>query len=249
MVDQPLLEDRRRPARRQGRRSFLMAALATLPACASVRSTERQRTAAAETHRQPERILVYDFAANADDLPPESRLAQLLRERPTPSAEEQRIGRRLGELTSAFLVDALVAKNLPAVNASTGAVPRVGDGVVRGEFVRIAEGSAATRMIVGLGYGKARLDTVVEAFEMTPSGLVPLGSAVVETAGGQMPGILVSVGVGAAAAGAATGSAMVSGGANVGQEFGPESIEAAAQRTANEVADLIHAGWRERGWS
>lgn len=249
MASEQPVEERDRTARGHRRRSLLIAALAMLPGCASVRSSERQATPAAATHRQPDRILVYDFAANAGDLPPDSRIAQLLRERPTPTDEERRIGRRLGELTSARLVDALVAKGLPAVNASTGAVPRVGDGVLRGEFVRIAEGSATTRMIVGLGYGKARLDTVVEAFEMTPSGLVPLGSAVVETAGGQMPGILVSVGVGAAATGAAATSGMISGGANVGQEFGPETIEAAAQRTANEVADLIHAAWRERGWS
>jgi hypothetical protein len=197
---------------------------------------------------RPDRVLVYDFASAASDLPPDSALAQLQQERAAPQSEKElALGRRLGELTAAYLVDALSKAGVPAINGSTGVLPRVGDGVIRGEFVTIDEGSRTKRMLIGFGAGSAKLQTLVEAYEVTPAGLVPLGSAQVDTAGGKMPGILVPLGVGAAAGTAAT-SAAIAGTSNVLQERGPESIQGAAKRTAERIAKIIVARWKERGW-
>jgi hypothetical protein len=55
--------------------------------------------------------------------------------------------------------------------------------------------------------------------------------------------VLLPLGLG----GVAT-SAALSGASNVMQERGPESIRAAAQRTADGVADSIIDMYRQRGW-
>ena len=76
---------------------------------------------------------------------------------------------------------------------------------------------------------------------------VPLGSAEVEAGGGKMPGMLVPVAGGAAAGKAAT-SAAISGGLNVAKEIGPESMGGAAERTAEEITELLQEGFKKRGW-
>ena len=126
-------------------------------------------------------------------------------------------------------------------------VPRIGDGVIRGEFIAVDKGSAIKRVIIGFGAGAAELQTLVETYQVTASGLRPLGSAQIDAAGSKMPGMLVPVGVGAAVGGAAT-SAALSGAANLAGEAGPETIEAAAQRTAKEIAKGIVASYKKRGW-
>jgi hypothetical protein len=118
---------------------------------------------------------------------------------------------------------------------------------IKGTFVALDEGSRLKRMLIGFGSGAADLGAVVEGFQMREDGLHPLGSGEVVAGGGHMPGILVPVGAGAAAGTAAT-SAVISGSVNVVKEAGPETIEGAADRTADEVADTIEAVYKKRGW-
>jgi hypothetical protein len=116
-----------------------------------------------------------------------------------------------------------------------------------GEFVSIDEGSRLKRMLIGFGAGAAELKTLVEGYQVTADGLRPIGSAEIEAGGGKMPGMLVPV-VGGAAAGRAKTSVIVSGVLNVGQEIGPESIEAAAKRTAEEIGEVLSDAFQRRGW-
>jgi hypothetical protein len=87
----------------------------------------------------------------------------------------------------------------------------------------------------------------VEAYQVTTTGALPLGSAQIEAAGGKMPGMLVPVGIGAVVGSVAT-SAAISGVSNAAQEVGPETIDAAAQRTAKQIAKLIVDAYKKRGW-
>jgi hypothetical protein len=170
-----------------------------------------QSTAASQDVARPERIIVYDFASTPADLPADSTIAKLHQQRTTPQSEKEiALGRRLGELTAVNLIETLNKQDIAAVDGSTGSFPRPGDGVIRGEFVSIDEGSRAKRMLIGFGAGAAELKTLVETYQVTATGLVPLGSGQVETAGGKIPGILVPVGAGVAAGAVAT-SAAVSG--------------------------------------
>lgn len=224
-------------------------ALALLAAgCASSSIQQRQSTAYAEQLPRPARVVIYDFAGSAREVPPDSVIVPYYREPDVPQTrEESELGRRLARLVTDNLVRELNRSGIFALSADAAPVLHVGDAIVRGEFVTVNQGNRLARVLVGFGVGSAELQTLVEAYAVTANGLRPLGSAQIESAGGRMPGMLVPVGMGAAAGRAAT-SAAVSGGMNLAQEAGPESIEGAARRTASRIAALIVDAYRKRGW-
>lgn len=220
--------------------------LALVAGCASTDVAERQSYEGELT--KPTRVVIYDFSATPQDVPADSALAGIYSERELPqSEEEQALGRKLGARSSELLVERLNAMGIDAVRAADGAAPKIGEGVIRGAFVSVDEGSQWQRMLIGFGAGANELVTVVEGYKMRDEGLVPLGSAKIKAEGGYMPGILAPVGVGTATGNLAR-SAIISGGATAVKEFGPETIEAAADRTAEQVADIVRDGYVKRGW-
>jgi hypothetical protein len=183
-----------------------------------------------------------------DDIPADAAAAGRYERRATPqSAEEIRLGRELGDRVASELAKRILDLGMPAELAGSGPLPRQGDLVIRGEFVSIDEGSRMKRMLIGFGAGATQLKTHVDAYEITAKGPRRLGSAAIEAGGGKMPGMLVPVGAGAAAGRVAT-SAAVSGGLAVVKEGGPESIQGAAKRTAEEIAKLLSQGFVRQGW-
>ena len=102
-------------------------------------------------------------------------------------------------------------------------------------------------MLIGFGAGASELKTLVEGYLVTKDGLKPLDPAEIKATGGKMPGMLVPV-VGGALAGEAGRSAVISGSMNVVQELGPESMNAAAKRTAKEIAKVFQNAFQRRGW-
>ena len=222
--------------------------LLLLAGCASADVTSRRETSSEQMIDRPARIIVHDFAASPSDLPPNSAVAQLYSGRSTPqSADEIRLGRELGHQVASELVKEILNMGLPAERAGAGPPASVGNLLIGGEFISIDEGSRVKRMLIGFGAGASELKTLVEGYLVTKDGLEPLGSAEIKAAGGKMPGMLVPV-VGGAIAGEAGRSAVISGSMNVVQELGPESMNAAAKRTAREIAKGLQNAFRRRGW-
>ncbi len=225
---------------------FLLLGLGFLAGCATSDVTSRKTYQGELT--KPARVIVYDFSATPQDVPADSVLAGQFAQRDAPQSEEEiALGRDLGARVAKRLVENLNALGIVAQRAADGAAPQLGDGVIRGAFVSLDEGSRVKRMLIGFGAGAAELRTIVEGYQLRETGLYPLGSAEIEAGGGKMPGVLVPVGVGAAA-GRATTSAVIAGGANVVQEIGPESIESASLRTAEEITKIVEEAYRKRGW-
>ncbi len=218
-----------------------MLALAVLAGCASSDVSSRHSYVGDEEIARPGRIIVHNFAATADDIPADAAIAGRYDRRDTPqTAEEIELGRQLGARVADELVKDILKMGMPAERAGSGPAPQQGDIVIKGEFVSIDEGSRLKRMLIGFGAGAAELKTFVEGYQVTASGLRPLGSAVVEAGGGKMPGMLVPIGIGASAA--------ISGGLNVAQELGPESMRSAANRTAEAIAKVLEEAFKKRGW-
>ncbi|HEY5849885.1 MAG TPA: DUF4410 domain-containing protein [Lysobacter sp.] len=220
---------------------ILSAGIALLAACASSTVALPETTPLADQMTRPGRVVVYDFVGTRDDLPPDSAIVRYYEQRTVPqTAAEIDLGRKLGRLVAQDLVKELNSAGITAHHSDSVAKAQIGDGIVRGEFVSVNEGSRTKRVLIGFGAGAGELKTLAETYQVTETGLRPLGWTQVDTAGGKLPGILVPVGVGASAA--------VAGGANIAQERGPEAMQAAAQRTAKELAKLIIDGYRKRGW-
>jgi Domain of unknown function (DUF4410) len=219
-----------------------------LAGCASSGVTQRQSTEAAQEMTRPGLVIVYDFAGTRADLPPDSVIARYYQERSVrQTVKEVELGRQLGRQVAQNLVDELNKAGITAKRVASAPIPRIGDAVIRGEFIVANEGSRLTRVLIGFGAGKAELKTLAEAYQVTATGVRPLGSAQIEAAGGKLPGMLVPVGIGAGVGSVVT-SAAISGASNLAQEVGPETIEAAAQRTAKQIAKAIIDAYKKRGW-
>lgn len=226
---------------------LLFVALA-VTACASTRSPSFERADDAHALERPGRILVYDFAGTRGDLPPDAMVTGYFESDEAPQTPaDVETGRQLGREVAQQVVARLREAGIDAYPVGAGPVPKLGDVILRGEFVSVRPGSRSMRVLVGFGAGRGEMSTLVEAFQVTATGPRALAAAQMSTAGGRLPGVLVPLGV-AGAAGSIATSAAVSGTSNVMQERGPESLRGAAQRTAAGIADSIVGIYREHGW-
>jgi hypothetical protein len=226
---------------------MLVAVFVTI-GCASSELTELQRHYEDESLSKPSRIIVYNFSASPGDITAGAAISGHYQKRTTPQTAEQiKLGRQLGDKLVEELVKEILALGMPAEHADRWHPPGIGDLLIMGEFISIDEGSRAKRMLIGFGAGAGKLQTHVVGYQFTDQGLRRLGDAVIETSGGKMPGMLVPV-AGGAAAGRAGRAAIIAGGMNVAQEIGPESLNAAAKRTAQEITKILSRAFAEHGW-
>jgi hypothetical protein len=196
---------------------------------------------------RPDRILVHDFAASPSELPASVAVAGRGVTAPPLAPEQRDVGRKLGANIAKDLVAALQTMGLPAFRAKDQPEPRPGDGLVVGYFTTVDPGSATERVGLGFGAGGAELTTVVKGYLMTAQGLRPLGSGEVEAGSGKTPGAAIPLIVTVATANPL--GLVVAGTAKAyGELSGSETIEGAAQRTAQEIADKIRITAQKQGW-
>jgi len=220
--------------------------LVVLAGCASTEVTERQAYEGEKLAR-PERIIVHDFTGDPSQVSPESPFAAQLTDAVAPTPEQRDLGRQLGVQIARDLAADLQGMGLPAVSAAGQPAPQVNDIVLRGYFVSVDEGSAGKRVLVGFGSGAAEMRAAVVGYQMTAQGPRLLGSGEVGSEGGNMPGMAVPL-----AAFIATANPIgliVGGGAKLyGEETGSDTIEGAAERTADEIAAQLRTAAEEQGW-
>jgi hypothetical protein len=235
------------------RRGTFVAIFACLPlilwaaGCASTKITEHQ-VFINERLPRPSHIWVYDFAATAAAVPPDSTLARKFTVEAMPQTAEQiALGQRLGAEIAADLVERMQTMGLPARHATEGETIYVNDLVIRGYIVCVKKGSATARIVIGFGVGGAGLCTIVEGFQMTPHGLRELTFDAVRAGTARTPGASAS-----AAGFLATGNPaglIVSGSLRVYQEAsGYSTVKGRARATAKEIAADLKTLSQEQGW-
>jgi hypothetical protein len=222
-------------------------ALVVAAGCATTTVTERQTYEGPRLPR-PNRVLVYDFAPTASDLPPGFAPTLQYGEPTTPPSSQQiEAGRQLGAQVAKELVGELQRMGLPAVAAAGQPPLGPNDIALVGYFTSVDKGRVAERMVIGFGAGAADLKTVVEGYRMTDKGLERLGSGSVDSAGGKAPGAALPAAV-AVASGNPIGLAVSSAVKIEGELSGRTTIDGAAKRTAKEIGDQIKLGAQRQGW-
>jgi hypothetical protein len=222
--------------------------LVILAGCASTDIVSVSQ-AAGEDLPRPSRILVYDFIANPTEIPKGSSLLALNASKKAPpmTTENKKLGKKLGASIAGALVTHIRDMGMSADTASSETKPNLNDIVLRGYIVSISQGSGVKRVVVGLGYGKSELMTVVEGYQMTDKGLRRLGSAKLNSGGNKTPG----GGLGALTfiAGANPLGLIIGGGMKVyGEVSGSSKIEGRAKKTSKDIADLLRIRFKDRGW-
>ena len=226
--------------------SVLLLAVTAFVGCAKTSVTNRERLVYERLPR-PARIYVYDFSASPTDVARDSELAGQAATVPPPNAELAEVGRNLGSIMGAQLVDSIREMGLPAERGVFGQNMRPNDIVIRGYLVSVDPGSATKRMTIGFGSGAAELATFIEGYQVTPQGMRKLGSATVDAQGNKTPG----AGAGAASwaiTGSPIGFAVTSGLKIYGEASGRAGIEGRARQTAKEIAERLKRRFQEEGW-
>jgi hypothetical protein len=213
--------------------------------CASTKVSNREILVTDKLPR-PARIWVYDFASNPTDVPADSAVAGAA-ENSTQTDEQVALGRQLGIQIATELANEIRELGMPAEVATAETKPAVNDIVIRGYLVSVEQGSATKRMTLGFGSGNSELETIVEGYQMTASGLRKLGSGELNATGSKGPGAALG-----GAAWIVTGSPIglvVGGGLKVyGEASGSSKIEGRAKQTAKEIADVLKERCQAQGW-
>jgi Domain of unknown function (DUF4410) len=224
-----------------------MLALAVLAGCASTKVTSTHPYTGAALAR-PDRIIVDDFGATAGDVPPDSTLAATEPADAMPqTSDEAELGRKLGAEVARQLALDLQNMGLPAVQAAGQAPARPDDLVIKGFFYGVNAGSEAKRVLIGFGSGAAELRTAVEVYQMTPTGLHPLGGGTTDSGSGKTPGMVMPLAVFAATANP-IGLIVVGGLKAYDEKSGKTTIAGDAKRTADAIAERLKVGAQKQGW-
>jgi len=226
------------------RRTLFAVVAILITGCASTKVTDE--TAMVSGVSKPNKIFVYDFIGDPNRIPPDSVAAAKVDRADPPSPEDIQAANEYGAVIAARLAEDISAMGIPATQATAGARPAVGDGVLKGYLVSTEGGKAGRRLLVGFGSGKSEMETVVEGYGMTAQGLRPLGSGTVESASGKTPGLFMPAAM--AAAGSPVGLVVMGSAKIYGEVSGRSGLEGRAKATADEIAEQLKIRFKERGW-
>lgn len=222
------------------------ALLVALAGCASTEVTSSHPYTGTALPR-PDRILVYDFGATPAEVPAGSALTAEAGAPMPQTAQEVELGRKLGAETARQLTLDLRNAGLPAVQAAGQPPPQPGDIAIKGAFYGVNPGNEAKQLLIGFGAGAAELRTAVEAYEMTPAGLRPLGGGTSASGSGEKPGMVAPLAVFAATHNPI--GLIVMGGIDAYDvKTGKTSVEGEARQTADEIAKRFVAAAQKQGW-
>jgi len=215
--------------------------------CASTKVSDQHQDVTGKIAK-PGTIWVYDFVANAAELPADSSLAGQPDLDTTPQTADQiAAGQMFGAQIAVELVAQINGMGMTANEAGPGTKPQINDLVIRGYLLSMNAGSAVKRVAIGFGAGGSELKTAVEGFQMTANGLRKLGSGDVTAGGSKGPG--TAVGLAAFIATANPIGLIVSTGTKVyGEASGSSKLEGRAKATAKEISDVLKKRFQQQGW-
>lgn len=214
--------------------------------CATTQVTTDGSAEHAGRVMKPRRIVVYPFAATPADLPPQER-AEYASYSSGGSADQIRVGRQLGAKVAERLVEEINDMGIKAVVGTSSTQAALDDVLIYGHFESVDEGSGVERALIGFGSGKAELKTVVTAYQQTNYGLKRVGGGSVDSGGGKGPGLFVPIIVTAATANPV--GLIVGAAAKIeGEASGRTTIDGAAKRTADAIAERVEERFKKEGW-
>jgi hypothetical protein len=195
---------------------------------------------------QPDFIIVERFAVSPEDVKLDRGLsAQALRsfQERALNDEERRVGAAVATVMEEETVRLLRAAGIAAYVDSYAPTATRTTALLQGQFLSVDEGDRTQRVWLGFGLGGSRLQMKLQVRQ----GEVVVAEGEVQTTSSLKPGLLTSLGVGAAT-GSLGMAAAIGGGLAVGSEALLVSVEADAKRAAKAVVDRLRQAYKDRGW-
>jgi hypothetical protein len=232
-------------------RMYLLLAIAAF-GCAGAQVTQSS-SAAPISATPPTAVVIYPFAVDAADVSLNSSIFQVAYR--NMSGQNQNAAQEQLAHQTAQNICIQVAANLTQKGITTTCLqrgtPPTGSKVLilDGQFTDISEGNRLRRMVIGLGVGASKVDTVVQVIQKTPQGTTEILDFATSADSGYMPGAGITGPAGAAAGGTA---AAVSLGVNVaagGVKNVTSSTGYLVDKTSDQIVQQMTNYYNRQGWS
>ncbi len=232
-------------------RIYVLLAIATF-GCAGAQVTQSS-SAAPISAAPPTAVVIYPFAVDAADVSLNSSIFQVAYR--NMSGENQDAAQDQLAHQTAQNICIQVAANLTQKGITTTClqrgIPPTGSNVLilDGQFTDISEGNRLRRMVIGLGVGASKVDTVVQVIQKAPQGTTEILDFATSADSGYMPGAGITGPAGAAAGGTA---AAVSLGVNVaagGVKNVTSSTGYLVDKTSDQIVQQMTNYYNRQGWS
>ena len=220
--------------------------------CAGAQVTQ-QSSAAPISAGPPTAVVVYPFAVDASDVSLNSGIFQVAYRNMSgedQSAQQVQLAHQTAQNICVQVAANLTQKGITATCLQRGVAP-TGDNVLvlDGQFTDISEGNRLRRMVIGLGAGASKVDTVVQVIQKTPQGSSELLDFATSADSGYMPGAGITGPAGAAAGGAVAAASI---GVNIAAA-GVKNVTSATGYLVNKTSDQIVQQmvnyYNRQGWS
>jgi len=226
-------------------RDIFLFGLALVILCGCATATVDQTKKTTGPLPRPDMVIINDFAVTSSEVKLDQGLmAKAMRDSDSRSIseEENKVGHIVTDKLSQFLVEELRNVGVQATRAGSQIKPSGTTLMLTGHFITIDKGSQTKRVWIGFGMGGSELRTRMQISQ----GGELIAEAETATKSSLKPGILTSLGVGAAAS---TVVPIVIGGVTTGvSEAFLGTVEADAKRTAKAVAKKVEKAYQDRGW-
>ena len=220
--------------------------------CAGAQVTQ-QSSAAPISAAPPTAVVVYPFAVDASDVSLNSGIFQVAYRNMSgenQSAQQVQLAHQTAQNICVQVAANLTQKGITATCLQRGVAPTGNNVLVLdGQFTDISEGNRLRRMVIGLGAGASKVDTVVQVIQKTPQGSSELLDFATSADSGYMPGAGITGPAGAAAGGAVAAASI---GVNIAAA-GVKNVTSATGYLVNKTTDQIVQQmvnyYNRQGWS
>lgn len=232
-------------------RIYVSIALATF-GCAGAQVTQQSSATPIMTSR-PSQVIIYPFAADASDVSLNSGIFQRAYRNMSgenQSEQQLQLARQTAQNICIQVAANLTQQGITAACLQRG-VPPTGNNVLilDGQFTDISEGNRLRRMVIGLGAGASKVDTVVQVVQKTDQGSTEIIDFSTSADSGYMPGAGITGPAGAAAGGAAAAASL---GVNVaagGVKNVTSSTGYLVDKTTTQIVQQVVNYYNRQGWS
>jgi len=232
-------------------RMYLLLAIGAF-GCAGAQVTQSS-SAAPISATPPTAVVIYPFAVDAADVSLNSGIFQVAYRNMSgedQSAQQDQLAHQTAQNICVQVATDLTQQGITTTCLQRG-IPPTGNNVLilDGQFTDISEGNRLRRMVIGLGVGASKVDTVVQVIQKTPQGTTEILDFATSADSGYMPGAGITGPAGAAAGGTA---AAVSLGVNVaagGVKNITSSTGYLVNKTSDQIVQQLTNYYNRQGWS
>jgi hypothetical protein len=219
--------------------------------CAGAKVSQ-QTSAAPISGGPPSAVVIYPFAADVSDVSLNSSVFQVAYRNMSgkdQTAEELELARQTAENICVQVAADLTQKGITTTCLQRG-VPPTGNNVliIDGQFTDISEGNRLRRMVIGLGAGASKVDSVVQVIQKTDEGTNEVMDFSTTADSGYMPGVGITGPAGAAAGGAAAAATLGVNVAASGVKGVTSSTGFLVNKTTNQIVQMMVNYYNRQGW-